>query len=173
MSNNLYDILDEFRQLEQELIEAGGELTPELEERLAINQDEFETKMDNYAKLRIEKLTRIENINSEIERLSAIRANEFKVAQRLEERMEEALLQYGATDKKGIKRFSTMIFNFSTRKSTGYKYNESIIPSKYWRTPPPVEPVPVLDKDAIKTDLKANIPVEGVEVTTNYSITIK
>lgn len=172
MSENLYTILDEYKQIEYELMESGGDLTPELEERLAINKDQFEEKMDNYAKLRNAKLARIESIKSELERLSSLIELEQRGADELSKRMKDALMQYGEQDKKGIYRFSTTLFNFSTRKSTGYTYNEDKIPAKFWYTPPPKEPVPIVDKSKIKDALKDG-DVEGVTVNTNYSITIK
>lgn len=169
----LYDIIEEYREIERELIESGGDLTPELEERLAINRDEFETKMDAYAKLRAEATARKEMRIAEQIRISKLIDGDDRVIERLEERMKDALLQYGSPDKKGIVRLETATFRFSTRKSTGYAYNERAIPEQYWYTPPPPEPVAIIDKTKIKADLKEGKAVEGVTTTTNYSIIIK
>ena len=48
MDLSLYAITKEQQHLEELLIETGGELTPELEEALAINQENFLVKAENY-----------------------------------------------------------------------------------------------------------------------------
>ena len=47
---NIYNITAELEDIFLELEENGGELTPELEERLAITQDNLKSKLDGYRK---------------------------------------------------------------------------------------------------------------------------
>ena len=45
---SLFDIEQEYLELMSDIEDVEGELTPELEKRLEINKDDFETKMSNY-----------------------------------------------------------------------------------------------------------------------------
>lgn len=47
---SIYNITTELEDIFLELEENGGELTPELEERLAITQDNLKEKLNNYRK---------------------------------------------------------------------------------------------------------------------------
>lgn len=47
---NIYNITAELEDIFIELEENGGELTPELEERLAITQESLTSKLDSYRK---------------------------------------------------------------------------------------------------------------------------
>ena len=47
---NIYNITTELEDIFLELEENGGELTPELEERLRITQDSLKDKLDGYRK---------------------------------------------------------------------------------------------------------------------------
>lgn len=47
---SIYNITTELEDIFLELEENGGELTPELEERLAITQDNLKSKLDGYRK---------------------------------------------------------------------------------------------------------------------------
>lgn len=51
MNKSLYQIDAELQRIVDEIIDAGGEITPELEEQLAITQDNLNEKLDNYRKL--------------------------------------------------------------------------------------------------------------------------
>jgi hypothetical protein len=48
-TKRLVDILTELQNIEDELIEGEGELTPEIEEKLAITQEELGNKLDSYS----------------------------------------------------------------------------------------------------------------------------
>lgn len=47
---SIYNITTELEDIFLELEENGGELTPELEERLTITQDNLKSKLDSYRK---------------------------------------------------------------------------------------------------------------------------
>ena len=51
MNKSLYQIDIELQRIVDEIIDNGGEITPELEEQLAISQDNLNEKLDNYRKL--------------------------------------------------------------------------------------------------------------------------
>lgn len=171
---NLYEITSEFKDIEQQLIESGGELTPELEERLAINTNEFEAKMEAYAKIRTNHVGDCESIDSEIQRLGELKASKQKIISLLETRMRDALLVMGQQDKKGVWRLKTALFEMSSRKSSRVEIvNPDAIPQKYWIMPEPVLPQPYPSKDAIKEAISAGEQIDGAMIVVNYSIKIK
>ena len=91
MSDNeplsLYDIDDQLRQLEQEIIDAGGVLDEDLEERLDDLLDRREAKMDGYIAVIRELETTAEAVKSEEKRLKKRRRALENSAQSLKDRL--------------------------------------------------------------------------------------
>ena len=119
MSNttNLFQVTGSMLQIYQELEEAGGELTPELEEALAITQENLDVKVQNY-----NYLINVNNFNnlaidSEIERLKAIKVSNNKLTEILEERLLVAVKSLGIEDK-GVFTLKLPTITLKTRKST-------------------------------------------------------
>lgn len=119
MSNttNLFQVTGSMLQIYQELEEVGGELTPELEEALAITQENLDVKVQNY-----NYLINVNNFNnlaidSEIERLKAIKVSNNKLTEILEERLLVAVKSLGIEDK-GVFTLKLPTITLKTRKST-------------------------------------------------------
>lgn len=64
VKNDLYQITNQYRNIENQLIESGGELTPELEELLDINEHNREDAVRNILYLKMEKDDDIEALKS-------------------------------------------------------------------------------------------------------------
>jgi len=168
---NIYQIIDEFKDIENLLIESEGEVTDELNERLNINRDEYEYKMEAFAKIRANLLGDVEGLTAEIIRLDKLRDAKQKSVERLEAMMQYALTHLGTQDKKGVFRLETPLFKFSTRRSEKVVIqNEDMIADTYKRVIPAKFEV---DKKAIKEALSKNEPVTGAELITNYNLQIK
>ena len=91
MELTLYQISDEQRRINAMLEETGGELTPELEEALAINAGNFVAKAENYGKAILHYKAMITLLKGEIDRLSALKKTADNAITRMEERLVEAM----------------------------------------------------------------------------------
>lgn len=163
MSNlSLYHFTSEQLRINELLEELEGELSPELEAALIINEKNFLTKCEGYiesiaffkakqeaAKVRIEEYQRIKRIAENAEK-------------RLKERMQWAMETLGRD------KVEVGLHKISLRSSTAVNItNEAHIPSYY------IKVETKIDKDTIKRDLKNGIAVEGAELVTNQSIQIR
>lgn len=70
---SIYNITAELEDIFLELEENGGELTPELEERLAITQDNLKEKLNNYRKAYTMLNLDAESCKKEEQRLAVLR----------------------------------------------------------------------------------------------------
>ena len=75
---NIYNITTELEDIFLELEENGGELTPELEERLAITQDNLKSKLDGYRKAYTMFNLEAESCKKEEQRLAVLRKTKEK-----------------------------------------------------------------------------------------------
>ena len=81
----LFDITAEQRRINDALMESGGELTPELEEALLVNAENFAVKVEGYA-ASIRKFDALaEAADAEIKRIQAIKKTATNSAKRLKE----------------------------------------------------------------------------------------
>lgn len=127
MSNttNLFQVTGSMLQIYQELEEVGGELTPELEEALAITQENLDVKVQNY-----NYLINVNNFNnlaidSEIERLKAMKVSNNKLTEILEERLLVAVKSLGIEDK-GVFTLKLPTITLKTRKSTSIEIDGDV-----------------------------------------------
>lgn len=113
--SNLYQISQDLLNIFAEIEEYDGELTPELEEALAISENEYKEKIESYAKVVRNYKLDIESIDAEKKRLDS-RKNVLKNRiDRLEKVMFEAVKQFGKVE--------TPLFKIGTRKSTSTDLN--------------------------------------------------
>ena len=112
MELSLYQITQEQQRLEDLLMESGGELTPEIEEALTINEGNFLTKAESYgyAILRIKAYTMA--VDEQIKRLEA----QKKVCKNSIDRMKEKLV--GAMRQFETKKVEQGTLKISLTKST-------------------------------------------------------
>lgn len=159
---NLYHITSEQLRINDLLEELEGELTPEIEEALNINEDNFLAKSEGYiesiayfkakqeaAKVRIEEYQRIKRIAENAEK-------------RLKERMQWAMEVLGRD------KVEVGLHKMSLRSSQAVNItNEARIPNQY------IKVETKIDKESLKRDLKAGLSIEGAELITNKSIQIR
>lgn len=158
----LFEIAQEELDLLNEIEEIEGEITPELEERLKINEANMAKKMEGYCKLILWYDTQILAAKEETERLRKL----IKRAERSQEWMKGAMLDVMVgLDKPKV---SAGTFTVGTRKSTAVNIiDEYSIPVRY-------EIVSVkIDKAAIKDAIKNGEEVPGAQLVERRLLTIK
>jgi len=158
----LYHITSELEAINEELISAGGEITPELESKLAITQEELSVKATNYGLVMLNNEADITAIDTEIKRLQALKAPLESTNKKLKEAISNAMLMYG------LEKVESPTLKLSFRKSEAVEvFDESKLNQKYFNYKPTV------DKTAIKADLKAGVEVDGARIVTNQNLQIK
>lgn len=90
----LYQISEDQRALMAMLEETGGELTPELEEALAITEANFVTKAENYGKAILHYKQMVAAAKAETDRIKAIQKTCENAIARMEERLRDAMILF-------------------------------------------------------------------------------
>ena len=162
MEKSLFAISQDLLNIWSELEENGGELTPEIEERLQLTQTELSVKAGNYVSF-------IKKLENEAEFLKetyqAKIQSEIKKREALAERLRDALLQ-------AVQRFGDIqtdrLFKVTTRKSEAVEIiDESLVPNEFKTFKP------VISKTDIKKAIKSGIKVEGAELRENINLMIR
>jgi len=169
MDLKLYEISNEYLELCQELIETEGELSPELEQKMEINETNKKTKFENYAKLIRHLEGNIEIRNKEAERLGALNQTDEKLIENLKNRLKYTMELYKED------KFDTPLFKFSLRHSESVEIvNGDLIPEQFKTVVTP-EPITKISKNDIKKYLKENeeSEVAGAVLRKNKTFKIK
>ena len=161
---NIYNIQSEYQQLVNQLIENGGELTPELELALQINKDNFHSKSENYAYITKQFDGEIDIIDNEIKRLQQAKKSREKTIQRLKDTIELAMITFD------IDKIETPLIKISFRKSESVEVeNVNELPNEY----KVIKLTESADKLKIKDAIKSGILIEGCSIKTNKNLQIK
>ena len=162
MKKSLYNIEQEYLEITNQL--EGGELTPELETALAINESELQGKAVAYAYVIKESEDTVSVIDAEIKRLQGLKKTEQNKATRLKETISNAMNLYGITEIKT----ETLKLNF--RRSEGVVGSSESLPNELCTVvPETIKP----NLTAIKKAIKEGVEVEGFEIEERYSLQIK
>lgn len=129
---NIFDILEESKSLIEELWEGEGELTEDLEERLAINRNDVEEKVENYYYIISEFKAKEDFLKQQIDRLNVKKKGYAKIQERLAETIDKAMSIYAPIDPKS--------------KASGFKTRKLELPTV---TASAVS-YPVLSEDSLK-----------------------
>jgi ribosomal protein S8 len=158
----LYTITSEQLRINELLEESGGELTPEIEEALILNEENFLTKSEGY----IESIARYkalaEAADVRIKEMQRIKKTAENIEKRLKERLQHAMVVMGHD------KVDVGLRKLSLRSSTVVSItNEVAIPAEYIIVETKV------DKMKIKEALKNGVVIDGAELVTNKSIQIR
>ena len=127
MGKSIFDIDKELYALYDEIEEAGGEITPEIEEKLELNGQEMTNKVKsitNYInKLKADLLA----IKSETDRLAKLKKSKENIITGLTKLVLFAINKYGKEDKKGKKWFDWGTGRVGIRKSTSVELDDKKI----------------------------------------------
>lgn len=124
---NIYQIKQELLAIFDEIEENGGELTPELEEQLAITQDSFKDKVKDYTNVIKTLQNDIVDIKAEKTRLNDLQKSKEKTIDRLKTILVEAIEMFGDTSKTGGKFVDYGTGKVSVRNSEAVEVNEDAI----------------------------------------------
>jgi len=163
MSITLYTIKTDYLRIAEELIENGGELTPELEQALTINQDQLQEKATNYAYIIMEAEYEIYMLDKEIARLQAMKKSRGNMVDRLKSNISGAMELYG------VEKIESAMMKLSFRKSESVEIiDEKLIPAEYL-VPQPAK----ISKSAIKEAIKKGETIPGAAMVTNFNLQVK
>lgn len=124
---NIFQIQQDLLAIFDELEENGGELTEELEQKLAITQEEFKDKVEDYTNV-IKSLDADMNaIKVEQARLKALYDRKENVAKKLKEIIINAINEFGDTKKSGVKYLDYGTGEVSVRKTQVVEVNEPLV----------------------------------------------
>lgn len=161
---NLYSLEQEYLSIAQQLEE--GELTPELEQALVINRDNFEVKVAKYGYVTKKFDGEIYLIDKEIERLTAYKKSKENAINKLKETVKAAMDLY---DIKKVEAQNIKLMLVRSKPSV--VVDENLLPKKYIKKKVTTTYTP--DKVAIKNDLDAGKKIKGATLKENENLQIK
>ena len=114
---NIWQIQQDLLSIFDELEENGGELTEELEQQLAISQEDFRSKVESYTNVIKSVKADIVAIDEETKRLAALKKSKNILIDRLSKVIINAVKMFGETTKAGGKFFDYGTGKVSVRNS--------------------------------------------------------
>lgn len=158
----MYALTDEHRLICEAIEENGGEITPEIEAMLAINEGNFVTKAEGYCEIIAKYEQMVENAKARKAQLDVVQ----KISENAVRRMKERLLQ--AMEEYGLPKLESGVHKLALRTSQAVEITDEVkIPNEYIKVSTSV------DKSALRKDLLAGAIVEGAELKTNKTLTIR
>lgn len=125
--SNIFEIEKDLLELYDELEENGGEVTPELEEKLTITHDEFKHKVQGYTNIIKSLQSDMSSIKEEQARLKALYEKKEKTVNKLKEIIIDAINVFGDTKRSGVKYFDYGTGEVSVRKSEAVELNDDLV----------------------------------------------
>ena len=164
MKQSIYLIQNEYQLLINQVIEAEGEITSELETALTINKEQLEQKGINYAfiikEIRDRKLAR----KNYLDKLKKDNDIYDKIENELINRLSLAMQLFE------VEKIETPLIKLSFRNSESVEItNESQLDACFIVTKTVSSP----DKKAIKDAIKSGVFVEGATISYNKNLQIK
>ena len=129
MGKSIFDIDRELYALYDEIEEAGGEITPEMEEKLELNGQEMTNKVRSITNFINKLKADILAIKSESDRLTKLKKSKENTIKGLTNLVLFAIKNYGTEDKKGKKWIDWGTGKVSIRKSTNVELDDKKIDS--------------------------------------------
>ena len=162
-TKTLYQINNEYYELINQVENAEGELTPELENALTINKAELEVKSIAYTEIIKQRESLNTRIDDEIKRLQALKKQNDNLVQRLKNNLLNAVNLFG--------NFEAGFLKFSTRKSVSVELDIDVNDlQKEYKT---IKVTEQPDKMKIKKALEQGEEVKGCYLVTKQNLQIK
>ena len=124
MGKSIFDIDKELYALYDEIEEAGGEITPEIEEKLELNSQEMTNKVKNITNYINKLKADILAIKSETDRLAKLKKSKENTITGLTNLVLFAINNYGTEDKKGKKWIDWGTGKVTIRKSESVEVDD-------------------------------------------------
>jgi len=161
---NIFKIQSEYQQIVTQLIENGGELTPDLELAMQITKDNFHSKSESYGYCIREINYNKEIIEKEIERLQKLNKSCDKTIVKLKANIEMAMITFE------VDKIETPLIKISFRKSESVEVEDvNTLPALY----KVVKVSESADKLKIKDAIKSGILIDGCSIKVNKNLQIK
>lgn len=157
---NLYQIKNEYLTLASQLEQ--GELTPEIEQQLQINEEQLKEKAINYGYVIRSFEYDNDVIDAEIKRLKQLKEQKENAIDKLKNAVSDAMQLYG------IEKIDSPTLKISFRKSESIEVSDNL-DKKYFIEKTTLQP----DKNAIKQAIKDGQQIQGAVLVINYNIQIK
>ncbi len=163
-SRSLYEISAELEHLNEVLMASEGELTPEIENQLAIAQTDLQTKGCGYGFVIMANEHTCDAIDAEIKRLSDKKKYLTNATERLKNAVSEAMQHFG------IEEIKAPTIKLSFRKSESVEIIDAgLIPDEFMVTKTTQTP----DKAALKSVLKDGAEIPGCVLLQKKNLQIK
>lgn len=160
----LYGITAELNGILAQLEELGGEITPELEQALAINEEQFVAKAEDYGHAILNLKGMAAAAKAEKERLAALQKFYENTQKRLTDALSNAMQVFGH------EKVENATMRLSLRHSTATEVDDlDQLPAEFKTTKVEV----VADKTAIKKAIQEGEDVPGAHLVENVSLQIK
>lgn len=162
MKTTLYDIKQEYLELINQVEELEGELTPEIEEQLQINQNELQNKAIAYHSVILAKDSFNMQIDNEIKRLQALKKRNNTLIENLKNRLVGAIQTFG--------EFTIGTNTFGLRKSERVEVEDVNKLPKEYKT---IKVTEQANKSEIKKALKLGKQIENCYIVEQFNLKIK
>ena len=149
---NLYEITQEQKCLIAEIESMEGEITPEMEQALAITKEQLDQKSIAYLSVITNKEGFNALIDNEIKRLQAIKKRNDTLVRRLKENLLNAVRTFG--------EYEVGTHKFTTRKSSSKEFKVIKVTEQ-------------ADKIALKKAIQEGMEIKGVELVEHLNLAIK
>jgi len=157
----LFDIKNEYLDIINQVEEMEGEITPELSEQLAINEEQLQTKSIGYVAVIRQREALNELVSNEIKRLQAIKKRNDTLIDNLENRLLDAVKTFGS--------FESGLTKFGTRKSESIEVEDvNLLPTEF-KT---IKVTETADKTALKKAIKEGQEIKGVVLVEHSNLKI-
>ena len=161
MKKTLFDITNEALVIYENLEENGGELTPEIEQALVINEKELQSKGIAYVELIGFTESYVSRVDEEIKRLQAIKKRNTLLVDNLKNRLLDAQQTYGD--------FTLGFTTITTRKSESIEVEDVNSLPKEFKV---IKVTESADKMALKKAIQDGQEIEGVCIVEHLNLKI-
>lgn len=124
---NLFQISMELNAIYDDIEENGGEITPEIEERLNIAEGNFKGKINDYVSLIRILDGQIGQCSEEAKRIAKVKKSKENLKERLSGFVIKAIEEFGDSTPKGTKYVDFGTYKVSTRKSAVCEINQDAV----------------------------------------------
>ena len=162
MNTTLYNIQNDYLELISEVESLDGEITPEMETALSINQQELGVKSMGYMEVIKQKELFNRLVDDEINRLQGLKKRNATTVGVLKERLLQAVTLFGD--------FTVGTLSFGTRKSTAVVITDVDELDNSFKT---VKVTTQPNKAEIKKAINNGLTVEGAQLVENLNLKIK
>ena len=160
----LYGITAELNAILAAIEDNGGEITPEIENALTINEEQFAAKAVDYGHAILNLKAMAAAAKAEKERLAGLQKFYENTQKRLEGALSNAMQVFGQD------KVENATMRLSLRHTTATEVDDIALLPKQYKT---VKVEEVADKTAIKKAIQAGETVPGAHLVENVSLQIK